>query len=219
MAIYLTSYYPLCCNKKGKKALEKNKDLKPYIDGSCRREPDFENKEPCITGLCRPGFAQKLSEGDLVIYVTNKRGIKSRKIVAIVEVIKIFDNHNAAARWYINHKKTIPNNIMVKETMPFGLDKTHQKFGWDGWLEKISTLKDWDNGYKERAERPGNTKVAKCKFIFKKLEKPIDLNQNEWNYISHRSLCTQNPPILKIDEWQRLKEKANIKYYVNEQHK
>jgi hypothetical protein len=212
MAIYLNSYYPLCCNKKGKKALGKNKDLKPYIDGSCRREPDFDNEKPCITGLCRPGFAQKLSEDDLVIYVTNKRGIKSRKIVAVFKVIKVFDNHKTAAKWYINHKKTIPNNIMVKETKPFRLDKTHQKFGWDGWLGGIRNLKEWDKGYKERAGRQGNTKVAQCKFVFNKLEEPIDLNQKEWNYISQRSLCTQNPPILKTEEWQRLKEKANINY-------
>ncbi|WP_144894303.1 hypothetical protein [Flavobacterium tiangeerense] len=53
---YLNSFYPLCCNSKGIKAI-KMFGLPKYTDGSCRSEPDFENEFPCITGLCRLGFA------------------------------------------------------------------------------------------------------------------------------------------------------------------
>lgn len=44
----LNSYTPLCINKMGCIAIEKY-DFPPYIDSSCRREPDFQNKYPSIS--------------------------------------------------------------------------------------------------------------------------------------------------------------------------
>jgi len=41
MAIYMSSFCPLICTDAGKQAAGKYK-LPPFIDGSCRREPDFE---------------------------------------------------------------------------------------------------------------------------------------------------------------------------------
>jgi hypothetical protein len=210
MSTYLTSYYPLCCTVKGRNAIQKNSDLKHYIDGSCRREPDFENEKPCITGLCRPGFAQKLVKFDIVVYVTNKRGLGSRKVVAILKVIKVFDNHEETATWYRKHNKPIPNNIMVSETRPFDLDKTHQKIGWNTWMKNASTLEEWDNCYSERANSKFSSKVAQCKIIKIWLEVPIDLDDKDWRKISKRPLCTQNPPILKDEEWLKLDEKLKI---------
>jgi hypothetical protein len=43
----------------------------PFIDASCRREPDLESRYPSITALCREGhFAPHLHEGDVVAYMT-----------------------------------------------------------------------------------------------------------------------------------------------------
>lgn len=210
MTIYLSSFYPLCFNHKGKLAIITNSDLKPYIDGSCRREPDLENAFPCITGLCRPGFSKKLAIDDIVIYITNKKGIGSRKVVAILKVLNSFNNHTDAANWYRSRNKLIPNNLMVKETHPYPLNKTHQKMGWDSWI-KGQTLKSWDKGYKQRAMKAGNTQVAQCEAIYKDLSDPKELDEQDWKAISSRPLCTQNPPIISDSEWQNLKSKLNSK--------
>ena len=45
---YLVSYRPLSYNAYGRAAVYKY-DLPPFIDGSCRREPDFESPFPSIT--------------------------------------------------------------------------------------------------------------------------------------------------------------------------
>jgi hypothetical protein len=210
MTRYLTSFYPLCCTAKGRKAIEDNPELRPYIDGSCRREPDFENEYPCITGLCRPGFAQKLKKNDIIVYVTNKRGVRSRMVVAGLKVIEVFDNHVNTAKWYTIHGKVLPNNIMVPQTKPFDLNKTHQKIGWDSWMKGASTLEEWDNCYLARANSEFSSKVAQCAIIFRRLENPIDLDDNDWREISNRPLCSQNPPILTDPEWILLKEKINL---------
>ncbi len=45
----------------------------PFIAGSCRREPDFENDFPSITSLCRQEkFAPLLFPNDVVVYITVK---------------------------------------------------------------------------------------------------------------------------------------------------
>ncbi len=197
---YLSSFYPICSTRAGKKAVAKYK-LPPYIDGSCRREPDFENELPCITGLCRPGFAEKLEVGNTIIYATNKKGVGSRKIIAELEVIKIFENHAAAADWYRNEKKTIPNNIMVIETTPFDLDKTHKKLGWDAWVKAQKSLEQWNLEYIERAKK--NQKVAQCKIVYRELNNPSKIDER---ILGQRKLVAQNPPILNDDEYSILKD-------------
>jgi hypothetical protein len=196
--IYLNSFNPLCCNKIGLKAIE-NYNFPNYIDGSCRREPDFENEFPSITGLCRPGFAEKLNEKDIIVYVTNKKGIGSRKIVAVLEVTKMFENHRQAADWYIKENKVIPQNIMVNETTPFDLDKTHRIHRLDETNENIIIPK-WDTIYKLRSRE--KSKVAQCKILYKELNFPFILDKSKFE----RKLIAQNPPVLNNNEWEIIKE-------------
>lgn len=198
----LVSFYPLCCNKNGRKAIEEY-GLMPYVDGSCRREPDFENQLPCITGLCRPDFVKKLVIGDEVAYVTNKRGVGARKLVAILKVFQIFKNHNLAAKWYISNKIPVPNNIIVSETCPFPLDKTHQKGSWKGGWGSSDNLSEWDALYKKRSDE--SSEVAQCEIIYLNLEAPKNLDESKFN----RPLCAQNPPKLSSKEWKIILE--NIK--------
>ena len=49
---YLCSFTPLGVNKRGRAAADVA-GLPWFIDGSCRREPDFENSRPSISALCR----------------------------------------------------------------------------------------------------------------------------------------------------------------------
>lgn len=197
---YLSSFYPLCSTRAGKKAVTKFK-LPPFIDGSCRREPDFQNELPCITGLCRPGFAEKLEIGDKIIYVTNKKGIGARKIIAELKVIRIFENHEEASDFYKNNNKTIPNNLMVAGSQPFELEKTHCKMGWDEWVKSNNSLEQWDNEYIKRAK--SKPKVIQCEIIYTNLNNPFKLNEGK---LVNRKLIAQNPPILSSEEYQIIKD-------------
>lgn len=200
---YLSSFYPLNSTSAGKKAVAKCK-LPPFIDGSCRREPDFENEFPCITGLCRPGFAEKLNIEDVIVYVTNKKGIGSRKVIAVLGVIKVFANHREAADWYIKKNKSIPNNIMVDETKPFDLDNTHKKMGWEAWITSANSLQKWNEGYEDRASK--YPKVVQCTILYRELNTPIALDQTKFR----RKLIAQNPPILFDKDWETIKELIQI---------
>lgn len=200
---YLNSFYPLSSTRTGRKAVAKYQ-LPPYIDGSCRREPDFENDFPCITSLCRPGFAEKLKEGDIVIYATNKKGVGARKIVAELKVIKIFENHEEAGNWFRNKKTPIPNNLMVSETRPLDLDKTHQKMGWDEWVKSNNSLEQWNEEYIQRSKT--KQKVAQCEIIYRNIDKPSKLDERK---LVNRKLVAQNPPILSEEEYQIIKDIIN----------
>jgi hypothetical protein len=192
--IYLNSFNPLFFNKYGKIAIEKY-NFPSFIDGSCRREPDFENELPSITGLCRPGFAEKLKVKDIIVYVTNKKGIGERKVIAVLEVIKVFENHRCAADWYIKKNKLIPNNIIVDETKPFDLDKTHQIHGIRDITNEMKLISQWNLIYKCRSRN--KQKVAQCKILYKELNNPKILDETKFK----RKLTAQNPPILKEIEW------------------
>lgn len=200
--IYLSSFNPLIINKFGKIAIEKY-NFPSFIDGSCRREPDFENELPCITGLCRPGFAEKLKVKDIIVYVTNKKGVGSKKVIAFLEVVKVFENHRKAADWYIKENKTIPNNIMVDETKPFDLDKTHRFHSIKDELTDVELLKKWNVIYKCRSKN--KQKVVQCKILYKELDSPKELDETKFE----RRLITQNPPILTEKEWETINEFIN----------
>ena len=49
-AHYLCSYKPLRYTSAGRNAIAKT-DLPPFIDGSCRREPDFQAQAPSISAI------------------------------------------------------------------------------------------------------------------------------------------------------------------------
>jgi len=201
--IYLSSFNPLIINKFGRTAIEKY-NLPSFIDGSCRREPDFENELPCITGLCRPGFAEKLKVKDIIIYVTNRNGVGSRKIIAVLEVIKVFENHENAAEWYINGNMLIPNNIMVEETKPFEIDKTHRIHKIKDIKNEFDLISRWNLTYKCRSRN--KQKVAQCKMLYKELNTPKELDETKFE----RRLTAQNPPILSEKEWKIIKELIDV---------
>ena len=207
---FLTSFTPLCRTKKGREAI-KNYGLKPYIDGSCRREPDFENVYPAITGLCRPGFVKRLSSKDLVIYITNKKEIGSHNLVAILQVIEIVDSHTEAEKWYKNMNVPMPNNIMVKGNKPMPLDMTHQKTKCVKCVNGAKTIEEWDAEYVKRAQ--DSPKVAICKiwenYLF--LDQPPEITKEDFLKVFKRIPGTQTPPKLKENEPDRFLELLKTK--------
>src|SRR5579864_7714454 len=96
--IYLFSYCPLANSKYGREVATRN-GIPPYVDASCRREPDFELASPFVSGLCRPNFIATLNVGDLLVYVPkmSARHRDGRRLVAVLELVRAFGSHPDAA--------------------------------------------------------------------------------------------------------------------------
>ncbi|MFZ2205504.1 MAG: hypothetical protein WAV23_02855 [Minisyncoccia bacterium] len=203
MKVLLSSYYPLRHTAEGKKAVQLH-ELKPYIDGSCRREPDFESKLPSITSLCRKEkLIGRLDEGDIVIYITNG-GKGRRKLVAILEVFKIFDSHIQAATYFNSVGIVLPNNCIVDGNLCKPYNQTHGMVScYNEWGNMDINL--WDAEYKKRARDLG--KFAICKVWKNELElnKPRNISNKELTKIFGRIPGTMNPPKLTDEEWGKFK--------------
>lgn len=102
MTIYLNSYHPLIQYAEGRKAIARY-NLPPFIDYSCRGEPDFQSAYPSITALCRTDkFVPRLHEGDQIVYITVQGKYPGSeqlhwRLVAILDVFKRFESHDKAA--------------------------------------------------------------------------------------------------------------------------
>jgi hypothetical protein len=130
--IKLNSFRPLCWTELGLNAIEKYK-LPPFIDASCRREPDFENPFPSISALCRQGqFAPHLQQNDIIAYITVGRDFKPYKqghhLIAILQVEEVYGTHQIGQNEYKKANLPIPSNCMVEGNPPFDFDKTAGNF-------------------------------------------------------------------------------------------
>lgn len=182
--------------------------LPPFIDASCRREPDLRSKYPSITALCRAGnFAPRLKQGDVVAYMTKKivypRGEESgRRLVAVLRVLKswrpeVDENglraHERAARWYRKRGVEPPSNCMLRDSMPFPLDHTDCK---DNDLGK------WNLKYRARARKHGVFHA--CKPIFVDVEDPPHVTDADLIGWFGRMPGTRNPGALPATHFRRL---------------
>ena len=159
---YLVSFHPLCSTPHGRRAVKAFR-LPPFIDGSCRREPDLQATPASITALCRAGkFAPRLRVGDRIFYMTVKGTygrVKGRGLVAALEVIRVLPTHQTAARWYRSRGVGVPSNCMIRGNAPIPVPRTrglpsNTDESWKLWSKSRSgppTLAAWDQGYKERA--------------------------------------------------------------------
>ncbi len=168
--MFLATYRPLCRTRQGREAIERFQ-LKPFIDGSCRREPDFETEFPAITALCRGRmFAPRLAQGDRVAYVTKKGRYAPEvaphwRLVALLRIVHRFESHEEAAAWYIRSGLPVPRNCMIPGSTPAPLHLT------DGKLPKLLAARRalfqperiiqlWDAAYANRAK--ANPQVLVC---------------------------------------------------------
>lgn len=175
----------------------------PFVDGSIRREPDFENEYPAITGLCRTNkLIPRLNKLDKVIYITNKvtyNGSRHWGLVAILQVEEIAESHDEAANFYREKSLAIPQNLMVPETKRKPLDETHQdnrEFKHNGIID----LDAWDRAYKWRANKYPLVSICSVFQHFKFLFSPPIINKDTMYSIFGRVPGTQMPPKLKPEE-------------------
>ena len=123
MKIFLNSYRPLIRTAAGRAAVAKH-SIPPFVDGSCRREPDFEARFPGISAICRfRHFAPRLREDDVVLYVTVKgdywrRDARLWHLTALLKVLRVLPSHHEAAAWYRENSLPLPSNCLLAENPP-----------------------------------------------------------------------------------------------------
>lgn len=192
---FLATYRPLCGTAAGRVAVE-TYGLKPYVDASCRREPDLEGRWPTITALCRGrNFAPRLREGDRVAYMTRRlNGVWY--LTAMLEVVQRFESHASAADWYRAMGVPLPSNCMVAGNPPLPLSHT------EGLGAGCTELKEWDEFYQERAHKHGV--LLRCNSLFQSLEAPPAITRDDWQAWIGRMPATRTPPPISETLWGRL---------------
>ena len=208
---YLVTYRPLVKNSRGKAAIARY-GLSPYVDDSCRREPDFEAELPSITGLCRGArFAPRLSVSDVVVYLTVKgnypgyRGDHWR-LAAILKVVKRFESHEEAAAWYGACELALPRNCMVAGNLPLPMDQTANPHNYPD-------VRFWDSRYRKRVR--DNGVFLACQPLFLELHKPPVVTRETLIEVFGRIPGTQTPPRISDGEYGDLIVLAEIEGQVS----
>jgi len=214
---FLVTYHPIIRRGAGRQAVARE-HLPPFIDGSCRREPDLESPYPSITATCRAGlFAPRLAVGDEIAYLT----VKGRylgdtepgwRLVAVLRVIRKFNSHGEAAEWYTSEGLPLPSNCFVSGNPPKPLNLTN---AWPPDKIRSRMLKGlgdddvvelWDRSYRRRIRESGD--FLACEPLMRQLRTPPQLREADINGIFGRMPCTQNPPRIRRDQLARLLQVA-----------
>jgi hypothetical protein len=209
--IYVNSFQPLCSTGTGRKVVARF-GLPAFIDGSCRREPDFEAAFPALSALCRGGlFAPKLRAGDTVIYLTKKQALEGlpahRRLVAILEVMECFDSHEEAAAWYRSQMGALPSNCLVPDNPPVAWEHTHQNPILPPGV--APNLTNWNAKYEERASL--HPQFRACRPVFLDLHRPAVLTDETLRavFVEYgRIPGTQNPAQIPAGDYERLRQLA-----------
>jgi hypothetical protein len=141
---FLNSYHPLGETEQGRMVATHHR-IPPFVDYSIRREPDFQNPFPSVTGLCRCDMLVGQAEaGDFIAYVTVKSA-GPRRLVAILQVLHKMPSHAAAADWYRREGLDLPTNCVVhgNDALPIALAVPPKNF---------TTYAAWKAGYRWRSE-------------------------------------------------------------------
>lgn len=205
-SIYLASYRPLTMNARGRTAIE-DFGLLPYVDHSCRREPDFESQFPSISAICRGSkFAPRISRSDLVVYMTvmgTYSGYRDPhwRLTAILEVVKRFKSHDKAAAWYQRQGLEPPSNCMVRNNPPRRLAETSNP-------KNYLRVERWDAGYWKRIRETPVFLV--CRPLFLELDDPPVLTRKFMCQTFGRIPPTRNPPRISVQEYRKLAARAGV---------
>jgi len=200
---YLASFKPLVAKALGRKAVL-TFGIPPFVDGSCRREPDFESRFPSISALCRfTKFAPRLQVGDTVVYITHKgRYFQTKshwRLVGILKVLERFESHAAAAQWYKERSIPLPSNCIVSENPPLPLEKT---------IGAMDSIRRWDGIYQLRTRKCGVFLVCESKFV--ELHNPPILGDEAMIDVFGRIPGTRNPGRISDAELAKLKSMMHI---------
>lgn len=206
-AFYLVTYAPLVCSKAGRAAVEQY-GVPPFVDGSIRREPDLEHELPSISCLCHAGkFAPRLEVGDFVAYLTRKAryGLKERhrRLTALLQVVALFESHAAAADYYRECRRPLPQNCVVPGNLPLPLDHSHRRFDASGCASDSQTHRAWEAEYRARARK--FPRFVVCEPMYQNLSwtAPV-VGDAELQRVFGRIPGTQNPGAMTVDDLRKL---------------
>ena len=209
MAIKLNSYRPLCINEFGREAIVKY-GLPPFIDSSCRRDPDLQNPWPSTTASCRgPNFAPHLKVDDLIVYMTRTGdyGVYSegfRVLTAVLKVVEIYANHETAAAWYNARQIPLPGNCMVPGNLPQPWDHTAGVNSRD-----FDNVAEWDAFYLARITKiPVFVRTEK---LYCNIQNPPVLSNAVLVDIFGKIPRTQTPPDITRTQFEQLMERLHIR--------
>ncbi len=207
MAYFLASYAPLIMSGEGKLAAKQFR-IPPYVDYSCRREPDFESPFPSISAICRATkFVPRLRESDTIVYVTKKHAYpghpgKHRRLTAILKVTRRFESHEDAAEWYEHEGLLLPRNCLVGDIPPLELGHTGCK------PAEFDTVEQWDAEYRRRVKT--TPQFLACEPLFLCLHAPPVVTEEMMYDAFGRIPGTRNPPKIPESEYRRLIERVGI---------
>lgn len=224
--IKLNSFRPLCMNNLGHKAIS-TFGFPPFIDASCRREPDFQNPCPSISSLCRQGvFAPHLQLGDIVLYITVKGKYTVRKeahhrLVAVLQVENIFSNHAQGQIEYLSQGYETPSNCIVPGNYPYNFDQTAGDFKTkkelNGYLRKDANtqfligrrrLKHWDKKYSDKSLKWSC--FVKTKILYMNLQDPKPIFVHNFNAIFNKMPNTRTPNKISSNQFTELLKLIDI---------
>jgi len=198
---FLATYRPLVRSLAGRQAIQQH-SLSPFIDGSCRREPDFESAFPSITATCRGGnFAPRLQERDRVAYLTVRGrygGETNRdwRLVAVLRVLHRFESHADAALWYRGQGQPLPSNCFVDGNPPMPFDLTNgdppQEVRERGERDPVRIIRLWDATYRSRIGKWPVFLATEVEFL--ELNNPPQVTEPQLRRIFGRIPPTLNPP-------------------------
>jgi hypothetical protein len=208
----LASFRPLCSTARGREVVREH-GLPPYIDGSCRREPDLEHSRPGISALCRASrFAPRLDEGDRVAFITvagtyDEDRLTCWKLVALLRVTQRFASHAEAAAWYRKEGHPLPSNCMVRGNGPKPMELTLGPRGAKGCSQR--ELKAWDELYSDRAK--AHPVFLVCERLWVELDHPVRIERADWERRYGRVPATQTPPAIPDTLWTWLESRTRRK--------
>jgi len=214
---FLVSYRPLCRTRFGQKTVSEY-GINPYVDGSCRREPDLEAVLPLITCLCRGGlFAPRLSIGDRVAYITKKGAyddaVPHWRLTALLQVKERFETHQAAADWYRHEGLPVPRNCIVEGVEPLPLHLTDGEIPLSikrhrDRLRPEQIIRLWDSQYAERARK--HPVALACLRLRTNLADPPKILESDWREWCGRVPVTRNPPQIDEKTWTSLEARMRM---------
>jgi len=210
---FLVTFHPLVSSARGRRAVRAHR-LRPFIDGSCRREPDFESPFPSITATCRAGnFAPRLRVNDRIVYLTVRGqyvddAVSGWRLVAVLRVVQRFESHAEAAEWYKRQGLSLPSNCLVhgNPAMPFELTNGNppksvkEKVAVED--DPVKAIRLWDASYRQRIVRCPVFLSTAAEFI--DLEHPPQVRESQMRAIFERIPGTLNPPTITGKQLERL---------------
>ena len=168
-SLYMNTYRPLIWTRAGRDASTRY-DLPPFVDGSIRREPDLEHQYPSISCLCRGGqFAPRLLLGDVVVYLAKKNSYggtrRHWRMTAVLRVVHVLDDHQAAAQWYRARGLTLPNNCLVKDNLANPISHSHRHNRQKVISDEVEWQRRWDLTYQARVRKHRTFIICEPMFI------------------------------------------------------